>query len=214
MSCSQLSASRLLRDERGRDRFSARLSLSSGAAAVAHPRDRVMRPISVADVGFSRRIVVVAAAPLALVGAAPVGGRHGLAGFACRRRARAAARRFGGWRLFALPGLRGRRGRSATGSMISVSGGRACRDRDGVARLVVLGLRVVPAADLAARVGRSMVCLRRGDSLVSSASSAESAGSPVSNDDTLDVTEDTRLLGFSLASLAVEGAAILRDDRP
>ena len=28
--------------------------------------------------------------------------------------------------------------------MISVSGGRACRDRDGVARLAVLGLRVVP----------------------------------------------------------------------
>ena len=60
-----------------------------------------------------------------------------------------------------------------------------------------------------------MVCLRRGDSLVSAASSsAESAGSPVSNDDTFDVTEDTRLLAFSLASLAVERAAPLRDDMP
>ena len=59
-----------------------------------------------------------------------------------------------------------------------------------------------------------MVCLRRGDSLVSAASSVESAGSPVSNDDTLDVTEDTRLLVFSLASLAVERAALLRDDMP
>ena len=101
--------------------------------------------------------------------------------------------------------------------MISVSGGRACRDRDGVARLVVLGLRVVPAAglpDLAARVGRSMVCLRRGDSLASSASSVKSAASPVSNDDILDVTEDTRLLVFSFASVVVEGAAFLRDDRP
>ena len=99
--------------------------------------------------------------------------------------------------------------------MISVSGGRACRDRDGVARLAVLGVRVVPAADLAARVGRSMVCLRRGDSLVSTSSSADSAGSPVSSDDTLDVTDDTRLLlVFSLASLAVDRAAPPRDDMP
>jgi hypothetical protein len=33
-------------------------------AAVTHPRDRVMRAITVADVRFSRRKVVVAAASL------------------------------------------------------------------------------------------------------------------------------------------------------
>src|SRR6476646_10883893 len=73
------------------------------AATVAHPRDRVMCPISLAEVGFSRRIVVVPAPPLGAVvgGGAPLGGRHGLAGFARRRRAPAAAR-LGGWRLFGL----------------------------------------------------------------------------------------------------------------
>src|SRR5262245_11070974 len=97
--------------------------------------------------------------------------------------------------------------------MISVSGGRACRDRDGAARLVVLGLRAVPAAFLAARAGRLVVCLRRRGSLVSTASSA-SAASPVNKDDTFDVTEDTRLLAFFLRSSAVEPAVPRRDDMP
>src|SRR6185312_14511199 len=89
------------------------------AAAIAHPRDRMMRPVSVADMGLSRLIVVVAAATLwPLVGCAPVGRWHGLAGFASRRRARAATRRLGGWRLFALPGRPGRPGRpGSTGAL-------------------------------------------------------------------------------------------------
>src|SRR6476659_7592839 len=71
----------------------------------------MMRPVSVADMGLSRLIVVVAAATLwPLVGGAPVGRWHGLAGFASRRPARAATRRLGGWRLFALPGRPGRPG--------------------------------------------------------------------------------------------------------
>jgi hypothetical protein len=100
--------------------------------------------------------------------------------------------------------------------MISVSGGRACRDRDGVARFAVLPLRAV-AAGLAARLGRSMVCLRRGDSAASTVSSPSSpseseAAPPVSSDDILDVTEDTRLL--LVVSFAVDRAAARRDDIP
>jgi hypothetical protein len=104
--------------------------------------------------------------------------------------------------------------------MISVSGGRACRDRDGVARFAVLPLRAVAAAGLAARLGRSMVCLRRGDSAAStvsspsepSASSESEPAPPVSSDDNLDVTEDTRLL--LVVSFAVDRAAARRDDIP
>ncbi len=46
--------------------------------------------------------------------------------------------------------------------MISVSGGRACRDRDGVARLAGRPVRVVWPRLAWRRLGRSMVCLRRG----------------------------------------------------
>ena len=76
--------------------------------------------------------------------------------------------------------------------------------------MVALELRAVPPADLAAfeafeafaeRVGRSMVCLRRDGS---AASASASSASPVSNEDIFDVTEDTRLLGFSAASLVVD----------
>jgi hypothetical protein len=77
--------------------------------AVAHPRDWVMRPISVAAVRFPRLIVIIdAAATLgAIVRGAPVGRRDGLAGFA-RRRA-GAATRLGGRhrRLLALAGPTG-----------------------------------------------------------------------------------------------------------
>src|SRR5690242_14483847 len=62
-----------------------------------------MRPVSVARMGFSRLIVVIAATTLGPLGAAaPVGWGHRLAGFA-RRRAWPTARRLAGWRLLALP---------------------------------------------------------------------------------------------------------------
>jgi hypothetical protein len=53
-----------------------------------------------------------------------------------------------------------------------------------------------------------MVCLRRGSVAVSTSASA---GSPVSSEDTLDVTEDTRLL---LVSFALARAAPRFADTP
>jgi hypothetical protein len=77
--------------------------------------------------------------------------------------------------------------------------------------LVVRPLRAA-AAGLAALLGRSMVCLRRGSAAASTVSSGESAAVPVSSDDILDVTEDTRLL--LVVSFAVDRAAPRRDDMP
>jgi hypothetical protein len=94
--------------------------------------------------------------------------------------------------------------------MISVSGGRVCRDRDGAARLVALLLRLeLAAAGLAARLGRSMVCLRRVDV---DALASSSADPPVNRDDTLDVTADTTPV--LVASVAVDRDAPRREDMP
>ena len=85
--------------------------------------------------------------------------------------------------------------------MISVSGGRACRDRDGVGRLAGRPVRVVSAAmALAAQPGRSMVCLRRGGS---AASASSPAGSRVNSDDIFDV----RLV--LVDSVAVDGVRLV-----
>ena len=76
---------------------------------------------------------------------------------------------------------RGRRGRSATGSMISVSGGRACRERDGCVRLVGRRSRAlaVPAAGLPVLALRSIECclVRRGAGASSMSSSSPSRAS-------------------------------------
>jgi len=93
--------------------------------------------------------------------------------------------------------------------MISVSGGRACRDRDGVARFVVRPVRGEPVAERAARLGRSMVCLRRGDS---ASSPSSSSGSPVNSDDSFEVRVDARLV--LVDSFSVAGTAPRRDDMP
>ena len=170
--------------------------------AIAHPRDRVVgsveRPRSVGPVGavrFERLEAVEPAVPIGpLVGGSAITRRRLLARFA-RRRARDRRRGSAGGIVgsVARRAVRCRRGRSATGSMISVSGGRACRDRDGWVRLTGLPLRVrpVPAAALPFLLARSIECclLRRGAGASSASSSSESrARSP----EILDVTAANR----------------------
>ena len=99
----------LLRDQRGWDRYSAWLSASLPAAAIAHRRDRMMRPVSVAYPRFSFIVVVAAAMLWPLVGGAP-----SASGTAPRgsRVGRTCASGDGGCSL--CRGFRGRRRRSET----------------------------------------------------------------------------------------------------
>ena len=94
--------------------------------------------------------------------------------------------------------------------MISVSGGRACRDRDGVERLAGLPLRL--AADVAVRVdrlGRSAALRRRGGSSTSSSPSWWRDNS----EDILELTADTSPPPVA-SSFGVERGVLRCDDIP
>ncbi len=193
-------------------------------AAVAHPGDRVVgaveRAAPVGPVGavrFERLEAVEPAVPIGpLVRGPALTRRRLLAGFACSTTYAGRRRGSAGGTVGSVVrrAVRGRRGRSATGSMISVSGGRVCRERDGWARLVGLPLRVraVRRSGLAARLGgaRSIECclLRRG----AGASSASPSRSPaIRSPEILAVTAES---GPSDRSAASAAGAARRLDMP